>query len=92
MAIPADSRPPESEADARDRFHRAWRDQSGAEWSARVDRIALNCGACDLTRYLHVYAPGGERWTFTLAPDASLEGVTDEALQRMVEGRNRGVS
>ena len=68
-------------------FHRVWRDPTGAEWSARVDRFAMRCGACDLTRYLHVYAPTGERWTFTLAPDASLEGVPDEALQRMVEQR-----
>jgi len=47
----------------------------------------MRCGACDLTRYLHVYTPAGERWTFTLAPDASLEGVTDDALQRMVAER-----
>jgi hypothetical protein len=78
-----------SDADARDRFHRTWRDAHGAEWRAQVDRIALNCGACDLTRYLHVYAPTGERWTFTLAPDASLEGVSDVALQRMVEERSQ---
>ncbi|HEX6589214.1 MAG TPA: hypothetical protein VF039_09335 [Longimicrobiales bacterium] len=44
----------------------------------------MSCGACDLTRYLHIDAPGGERWTFTLAPDASLEGVSNEALQSMV--------
>ena len=75
------------ESNATDRFARSWRDERGEEWSARVDRIALNCGACDLTRYLHIYAPGGERWTFTLAPDASLDGVSDEALLRMVDGR-----
>ena len=75
------------ESSAADRFARRWLDARGDEWSARVDRIALNCGACDLTRYLHVYAPNGERWTFTLAPDASLEGVADETLQRMVEQR-----
>lgn len=68
-------------------FHRIWRDAQGREWSARVDRFAMRCGSCDLTRYLHVYAPTGERWTFTLAPDASLEGVTDAALERMVEQR-----
>ena len=68
-------------------FQRTWRDDEGAEWSARVDRIAMQCGACDLTRYLHIYAPTGERWTYTLAPDATLDGVTDEALQRMVEER-----
>ena len=73
--------------DAWDSFHRIWRDEAGAEWSARVDRFAMRCGACDLTRYLHVYTPAGERWTFTLAPDASLEGVTDDALQRMVAER-----
>lgn len=68
-------------------FQRSWRDASGGEWSARVDRLAMSCGACDLTRYLHIDAPGGERWTFTLAPDASLEGVPNEALQSMVEQR-----
>lgn len=66
-------------------FRRAWRDASGAEWSARVDRLAMSCGACDLTRYLHIDAPTGGRWTFTLAPDASLEGVSNETLQSMVE-------
>ena len=69
---------------ASDRFERSWRDASGAAWSARVDRIALQCGACDLTRYLHIYAPSGERWTFTLAPDASLEGVANAALEERV--------
>ena len=68
-------------------FQRTWRDSEGAEWSARVDRIAMQCGACDLTRYLHIYAPGGERWTYTLAPDATLDGVSDAALQKMVEDR-----
>ena len=77
-----------AQPDGRDRFHRIWRDDAGAEWSARVDRFAMRCGACDLTRYLHVFTPKGERWTFTLAPDASLEGVSDEALQRMVEERS----
>ena len=52
----------------------------------------MRCGACDLTRYLHVFTPKGERWTFTLAPDASLEGVSDEALQRMVEERSGAAS
>ena len=70
---------------ATDRFARSWRDAQGAEWRAQVDRIALSCGACDLTRYLHIYAPNGERWTYTLAPDASLEGVSNDALERMVE-------
>ena len=69
---------------ANDHFSRAWRDRGGAEWRATVDRIALQCGTCDLTRYLHIFAPSGERWTFTLAPDASLDGVSDEALQAMV--------
>ena len=73
-------------------FSRTWRDTHGAEWSARVDRLAMSCGACDLTRYLHVFTPHGERWTFTLAPDASLEGVSDEALQRMVEERSGAAS
>lgn len=45
----------------------------------------MSCGACDVTRYLHIDAPGGRRWTFTLAPDASLEGVADRALQQMAE-------
>ena len=72
---------------ANDRFERTWRDAHGAEWSARVDRIALQCGACDLTRYLHIDAPTGQRWTFTLAPDASLEGVSDEALQDLTADR-----
>jgi len=44
---------------ATDRFARSWRDAQGAEWRAQVDRIALSCGACDLTRYLHIYAPTG---------------------------------
>jgi hypothetical protein len=74
-----------AESPSIDRFARTWRDARGQEWRAQVDRIALNCGACDLTRYLHIYAPTGERLTFTLAPDASLEGVSDEALQRMAE-------
>ena len=72
--------------EARD-FRRAWRDDAGGEWAASVDRLAMSCGACDLTRYLHIDAPGGERWTFTLAPDASLEGIADATLQRMVEQR-----
>ena len=79
--------PPRDEAAAADRFRRAWRDGRGGAWSAQVDRIALQCGACDLTRYLHVFTPHGERWTFPLAPDASLDGVASEALQRMVEER-----
>ena len=66
-------------------FQRLWRDGNGGEWSARVDRLAMSCGACDLTRYLHIESPAGERWTFTLAPDASLEGVSNETLQSMVE-------
>lgn len=74
---------------AEDRFSREWRDRSGGLWSARIDRLALRCGGCDLTRYLHVFTPSGERWTFTLAPDASMDGVSDEALQRMVEQRRR---
>lgn len=72
------------------KYDRSWRDADGAEWRAHVDRIAMQCGACDLTRYLHIETPGGERWTFTLAPDASLEGVSDAALQRMVEQRQPG--
>ena len=68
-------------------FHRTWRDAAGAEWSARVDRFAMRCGACDLTRYLHVFTPAGERWTFTLAPDADLEDVPDAALEHMVKQR-----
>lgn len=70
-------------------FRRLWRDEAGGEWAASVDRLSMSCGACDLTRYLHIDAPTGERWTFTLAPDASLEGVPDAALQRMVESRRR---
>ena len=73
-------------------FHRIWRDEHGAEWSARVDRFSMRCGACDFTRYLHVFTPTGERWTFTLAPDASLEGVSDATLQQMVEERGTRVS
>ena len=69
-------------------FQRSWRDASGAEWSAHVDRVMLKCGACDVTRYLHVDAPDGERWTFTLAPDASLEGVDNAALERLVRDRS----
>lgn len=64
-------------------YDRVWRDAEGGQWSARVDRVSMRCGACDLTRYLHVYTPGGERFTFTLAPDASLDGVSDAALQAM---------
>ncbi|HUF13387.1 MAG TPA: hypothetical protein VMN78_09825 [Longimicrobiales bacterium] len=52
-----------------------------------MDRFAMRCGACDLTRYLHVLTPAGERWTFTLAPDADLDGVPDAELERMVRER-----
>ena len=65
-------------------FERTWRDAHGGEWFARVDRLAMSCGACDLTRYLHIDSPDGRRLTFTLAPDASLEGVANEALEDMV--------
>lgn len=65
------------------RFERVWRDSAGGEWAARVDRVTMRCGACDTTRYLHLYTPKGERLTFTLAPDATLEGVPAAALEAM---------
>ena len=68
-------------------WERQWLDHDGAQWRARVDRLTMSCGACDVTRYLHVDAPNGERWTFTLAPDATLDGVSDQALQEMVKQR-----
>jgi len=74
-----------SEASDWDRWHRIWYDAEGGQWSARVDRFAMRCGACDLTRYLHVETPAGRRYTFTLAPDADLGGVTDESLMGLVE-------
>lgn len=66
------------------RYHRIWTDPDGREWHARVDRMSMRCGACDLTRYLHVEPPGGRRYTFTLAPDADLDGVSDAELVRLV--------
>lgn len=72
-----------------DRFERSWLDADGMRWHATVDRLAMKCGACDRTRHLHIETPGGERYTFTLAPDADLADVPDEALERLVRQRAR---